>query len=128
MKLTPQHHKAIELFSTGLTNKAVAEELNIAPETISRWKSDFAFQAELNRLLRFNQEAIQDRLSHLSTVALDTIEAVMTDNEAPHKDRLTASIKLLEIAQVTAKNIGSTDPQTLEKEKAERAFLESLTV
>jgi uncharacterized protein YjcR len=48
----------------GLTNKAVAEELNIAPETISHWKSDFTFQAELNVLLKFNQESIQDRLEN----------------------------------------------------------------
>ncbi len=64
MKLIPQHHKATELFSMGLTNKAVAEELNIAPETISHWKSDFTFQAELNVLLKFNQESIQDRLEN----------------------------------------------------------------
>ncbi len=128
MKLTPQHHKAIELFSTGLTNKAVAEELNIAPETISRWKSDFTFQAELNALLKFNQESIQDRLRHLSSTALDTIEAVMLDNKATRKDRLTASLKILEIAGVTAQNIGSTNPQALEKEKAERDFLESLSM
>lgn len=55
MKLSPQHRRAITLLSEGLPNKIVAQELNIVPETISRWRADFDFKSSLNSLLSENQ-------------------------------------------------------------------------
>jgi len=128
MKLSPQHHKAISLLAQGLSNKSVAKELGLAPETISRWKSGFGFQAKLNELLSENQQASQERLRALSGVALTTIEAVMTDPNTPPKERLSAALRILELTQLVPERIGSSNPDVLAKESENNKFLESLAL
>lgn len=123
MKLSAQHQQAIILLSEGQNNKAVAETLNIAPETISRWKADFNFMAELNRLLSANHEDQREKLRRLSGVALATIEDVMQDNEAPHRDKLTAAFKILELTKLRQSNLGSRNPATLQKQHQEDELL-----
>jgi len=128
MKLSPQHHQTISLLATGMTNKSVAKELGLAPETISRWKSDFDFKAELNALLHDNQQAQQERLRALSSTALETIEAIMTDPNAPPKDKLTAALKVLELTQLVPERIGYSNPEVLAQESENNKFLESLAL
>ncbi|MDX2425518.1 MAG: hypothetical protein QNK15_04610 [Cycloclasticus sp.] len=123
MKLNAQHQHAIILLSEGQNNKAVAETLNIAPETLSRWKSDYHFQAQLNSLLTANHEAQADKLRRLSGVALDTIEQVMQDNEALHRDKLTAAFKVLELTKLRQSNLGSINPETLQQQQKESELL-----
>jgi len=125
MKLTPQHHKAIELLASGTNVKSVAKELGIAPETVSRWRGDFDFQAALNTLLHESQSATRERLRHLSSVALDTVEEILTDCEAPHKDRLQAAFKVLELTKTSAGHVGSSDASVLKREKEQNDLLES---
>ena len=125
MKLTPQHHKAIECLAMGKNVKSVADELGIAAETVSRWRADFNFQAALNAMLEEARQSTKDRLRHLSGVALDTIEAVLLDEEAPHKDRVTAAFKILELTNTSIGNIGSTNAAVLKREKEQSDLLES---
>lgn len=125
MKLSPQHHQAVILLSEGLNNKEVAERLTVAPETISRWKADFNFQAELNAVLKADHEAQADKLRRLNGVALDTIEEVMLDSDAPHRDKLTAAFKVLEITNLRKKPIGSSNPSTLQQRYNEEKLLDS---
>ena len=47
MKLNPTHYLAIDMLACGESNKAIAEKLNVAPETVSKWRGDFDFQAAL---------------------------------------------------------------------------------
>jgi len=100
MQLNPPHYLAIEMLVSGESNKAIAEKLSVAPETVSKWRGDLVFQTELKSVLKANQEAAITRLHNLSGIALETIEKIMVDKEAPHKDRLTASIKVLELLNI----------------------------
>ncbi|MBL1320244.1 MAG: helix-turn-helix domain-containing protein [Methylophaga sp.] len=125
MKLSPQHHQAIILLSEGLNNKEVAEKLSVAPETVSRWKADFNFQAELNKVLKANHEAQRDKLRHLSSVALEAIEGVMLDSDTPQRDKLTAAFKVLEIAELKQGAIGSSNPATLQQRHREAELLDA---
>ncbi len=125
MKLTEKHYLAITLLATGLTSKETAEQVGVTPEAVSRWKADFKFKAELNMMLKTAQIEAQDKLRHLSSLALSTIEEIMLDCEAPHKERLTASLKILEIVKIKPPYIGSTNPQVLRKEKEQDDLLES---
>lgn len=123
MKLSPQHHQAIILLSEGLNNKEVADRLGVAHETISRWKADFNFQAELNTVLKANHEAQTEKLRRLSSVALDTIEQVMLDGGTPHRDKLTAAFKVLEITKLRQSSLGSRNASTLEQQHKESELL-----
>jgi len=127
MKLSPQHHQAITLLSEGLNNKEVADKLTVAPETISRWKADFDFQAELNTVLTANQEAQRDKLRHLNSVALATIESVMLDELSPHRDKLSAAFKVLEVTKLSQGHIGSSNPSTLQERFDEAKILDTFS-
>lgn len=125
MKLTAKHHLAITLLSTGLNSKETAEEIGVTPEAISRWKADFDFQAELNLLLKTIQTEAQDKLRHLTSLALSTMEEIMLDTDLPAKDRLSASMKVLELMNVKAGVIGSTNASVLKSEEEQSELLES---
>jgi len=125
MKLTAQHHKAIELIVSGINGKNAAEKIGVTQETISRWRSDFDFQAALNAMLKTAQQESKDKLRYLSGIALSTIEEIMLDTEAPYKERLTASLKILEIVDLKTSSIGSTNTSVLEKEDQQYKSLES---
>ena len=125
MKLSEKHHLAITLLATGLNSKETAEQIGVTPEAISRWKADFDFKAELNSLLKVAQEEAQNKLRFLSSLALSTIEEIILDAEAPHKERLTASLKILELVKIKQPLVGSTNPQVLIKDKEQDDLLES---
>ena len=55
--------------------KAIAETLQVAEETISRWRQLPAFEAELNTLLQDARDAARERLRGLMGVALSTKKA-----------------------------------------------------
>jgi len=119
MKLKPVHHRAILLMAEGTTNKAIAEQLKVAPETVSSWKGDYDFKASLNKLLQANNAEMQDRLRHLSGIALTAIESVIIDPETPAKDRLTAALKVIEITQLETRDISVSDSKVLKAQAQE---------
>jgi transcriptional regulator with XRE-family HTH domain len=125
MKLSEKHHLAITLLATGLNSKETAEQIGVTPEAISRWKADFAFKAKLNTLLKGAQEEAQNKLRYLSSLALSTLEEIIQDIDLPAKDRLNASIKVLELMNVKAGVIGSTNASVLKSEKEQSELLES---
>jgi len=126
MKLSAQHLKAIEALAMGENNKVVAEKLNLAPETVSRWLADFEFKARLNSLIEESHQATKDRLRHLSSVALETIEEIMSDSEAPPLVRVTASLKILELTKLKCGAIGSDNPEVLKKREEEDSLMRDM--
>ena len=116
MKLKPVHHEAVLLFVSGTSNKDIAKKLKVTPETVSIWKNDYAIQAEINKILHHNSNAVSDKLRALSATALETIEDIMQDKEAAPKERLTASLKILELNRVHPSSIGATNETVLKKE------------
>ena len=117
MKLTPIHLKACDLLASGMSNMEVSKEIDTAPETVSRWKNDFDFAARYNGILNARQTAAEEGLRELSQVAVNTIKDIMTDTEAPQRDRLTAALKILEINRLRPARLQSSNPIELEEEK-----------
>lgn len=108
--MNEKQQQAILLLATGKTGTQVAEQLQVTPKTISTWRSNPEFKAELNRHLLDIKTAHAERLRGLCDTALQTIETCLNDQNTPVKEKLAASFKLLELAQVTPSKIGSTDP------------------
>jgi len=124
MKLDAKHFKAINFMCMGMSNAETARELNVCPETISKWRSDFDFKARLNASLKENDEFIREKMRLLSTKAVDSLVSVLDDPETPAQDKITASLKVLEINKVSQGYIGSSNAKTLEQEKKQDDFLE----
>jgi len=47
-KINERQRLAAQLAASGKTGREIAAELDVAPETVSRWRSDEHFAAELN--------------------------------------------------------------------------------
>lgn len=108
---------AILLLTEGKTGAQVAEQLQVTPKTISAWRSDAEFRAELNKHLLDIKMAHAEWLRSLCATALQTIENSLNDDKVPVKEKLAASFKLLELGRVKPSLIGSTDPTELELDK-----------
>lgn len=115
--MNEKQQQAILLLATGKTGAQVAEQLKVTPKTISTWRHNPEFQAELNKHLLDIKEAHSERLRSLCTTALQIIENSLNDENVPVKEKLAASFKLLELGRVKPSLIGSTDPFELALDK-----------
>ena len=74
-KLTPQHFQAIELLLQGRNDGEVATQVEVARETVNRWRNrNPIFMAELNRRRLDIWHATRERLRHLGARALDVLD------------------------------------------------------
>ena len=128
MKLTEKHHAAIELMITGMKGVDIGAKLDTAPETISRWRADYDFQAALNARMKENQQAMQDRLRSLADSALTSIESIMNDAGVDDKTRLTAACKVLELTRLKPAAIGSTNAKSLKNDDEMTKALEEFNL
>ena len=99
------------LLAAGESGKVVAEKLNVAPETISRWRKQPEFEAYLNDFLLDAHEATKNRLRGVATQALDVVETLMQDSQVPARDRLSTALKILKMIGACHEKIGPTDAE-----------------
>ena len=79
-KLKELHYKAISLMLEGNQDSQIAKELDVAPETISRWKNHRpAFMAELERQRSEVLNILHDKQVELAFKALQIVEENMFD-------------------------------------------------
>lgn len=101
---------AAAMLATGTKAVTVAQTLKITEETICRWRQLPPFRAAINQIHVEAMQAISDRLRHMGGVALEAIEDVLADPNTPHRERLVAAFKVLELMGGGAllRNIGPT--------------------
>ena len=114
--LTAQQEQVIALLLAGMTQAAAAEEVGIAAETVTRWKSrDSVFIATYNATRLDLWEANHERLKSLRSHAVDVLAALLdSDHEAT---RLKAALSVLDLA--AGQPTGPTEVEAVEKEWAE---------
>lgn len=88
---------AAQLLAAGKTGRAVAAEVGVTEETISRWRQEPEFQMYLTGLVIATNEAARIRLQSLITKAVANIENSLNDETLSTKDKFVASIKVLEL-------------------------------
>jgi len=75
------------------------------------------------------ESVCQERLQHLADIALDVVESILTDMEAPITLRLDAAFRIFELCNMSPKNnddIGQAIVRGIEKNANELAYLEAL--
>ncbi|MDM8564828.1 hypothetical protein QUF74_04165 [Candidatus Halobeggiatoa sp. HSG11] len=75
------------------------------------------------------ESVCQERLQHLADIALDVVETILTDMEAPINLRLDAAFRIFELCSMSPKNnddVGQAIIRGIEKNANELAYLESL--
>ena len=96
MKLSDKQIKAISLLASGKLCRTVADELSVTPQTISEWKRQPAFVAEINKLRKEVLDAASAKIQFSVTEALDVLVEVA--HEAPnHETRRRAALDILRL-------------------------------
>lgn len=96
-KLNEAQERAAHLVATGLSGKAVAAELGVTPETVSRWRQEPAFQAAINSLLWDARDNVQRRMASLADKALTIVTDALDNAELPVAERLKVAFKVLDM-------------------------------
>lgn len=97
--LTDQQRRGAELAAAGWSGADIARELQVRPETVSRWRKLPAWQAAVDGILSEAREAIGARVMDLSERALDELEALVSYRHNP-SIRLRACIEMVRLAGV----------------------------
>jgi len=81
-KLTPKQLKAAILYAEGLKGTDIAKSISVTPQTISEWKNNPAFKAEINKLKWDALCSARDRIQGLAGDAVDSIQELLkAENE-----------------------------------------------
>ena len=97
-KLSRRQEGAISALLAQSTLTQAAEVSGVAESTLRRWLKQESFQAAYRRARREAVGQAIARLQHVTTVAVNTLEAVMTDPSARESAKVTAARAVLELA------------------------------
>ena len=113
-ELSAQQAQTLALLMGGRTQRETAAELDIAEETISRWKhNDAGFIAAYNEGCQALYDASLVELLELRRAAVKALKEAVDEDQPRHADRrLKAAIAALKIPAPT---IGDTDPKDIEQ-------------
>ena len=93
--LTVMQEKAIQLLMTGLSDQAVADELDMAGQTVNNWRhNDAAFAARFNAERQALWSTHREKLRSLVSQAVDVLAEDMAATLEP-KLRQSAAIHVL---------------------------------
>ncbi len=105
--LSDRQLQAVYLTVQGCAGIAIAEEIDVTPQTISEWRRLPDFQAACNRLRRDTFTSVRDSLRDAGIVATETLVGVM--NDGPASARVAAASKVLDLLNVADLQTGGMD-------------------
>jgi uncharacterized protein (UPF0147 family) len=97
------------------------EELNLDPELLRAWGQEAGFEAAMNQQHDATLTSNTRRLRSLLSRAVDTIEDLMGDQEAPANVRLSAAVQILKLGNLGKSVEAKAGPVTAEDVEAKRA-------
>ncbi|BCR05316.1 hypothetical protein DESUT3_23850 [Desulfuromonas versatilis] len=80
-KLTSKQIKALPLMAQGMSGVDVAKEVSVTPQTVSGWKNDPEFMANLNSIRMEFLESARCQLQQSPTRAVQTLIDLMENSE-----------------------------------------------
>jgi uncharacterized protein (UPF0147 family) len=119
--LMSEQEQAVMLLSQGKTPSEVGEELNLDPELLRAWGQEAGFEAAMNQQHDETLTSNTRRLRSLLSKAIDTMEEVMSDSEAPPNVRLSAALQLLKLGNLGKRVEMAAGPLTAEEVERARA-------
>jgi hypothetical protein len=108
-----KQEQAAMLLSTGLSAVSVSKIICIAPETVSRWKSNPDFQAKVNEFQAEKVNLAREQLRESAKKAASTIESLLDSKNETIKLKAATALLRLSNVDTPAKlfaGIGPTDP------------------
>ena len=97
--LTPQQEQAIAVLLTHPTRQAAATAVGVAAKTLARWQQEPAFAAAYREARRDVLHQATQRAAAACMQAVETLTAVLTEENASASSRLRAAKMILDYAQ-----------------------------
>lgn len=107
---------AVQLIAQGKTGKSISEHLNVAEETISRWRKKPEFIASANRILNQLRDSTQQKIRNILFLSLEILEKeIIKENNQVNVNLALKIVQNYNISNLINEKIGSEDTNNFEK-------------
>ena len=114
---------AVQLVAQGKTGKFISEHLNVAEETISRWRKKPEFIASVNGMLNQLRDSTQQKMRNILHLSLEVLEReLMKENSTINVNLALKIIQNCKLKNLIEEDIGSENPKNVEKILFEKQF------
>jgi len=131
-EVSPLQIKAIALILSGRKSVEIAEALDVTPQTLSRWKSEPAVKAILNRSKLEMLHSARDRLQVSAEAAVNGLVEIATKAESD-ETRRKACVNIVQLVGLAdpssglfAWGIGGTSLQEVVEEELRQQYIRDL--
>ena len=114
---------AVQLVAQGKTGKFISKHLNVAQETISRWRKKPEFIASVNVMLNQLRDSTQQKMRNILFLSLEILEKELIKENSTIKVNLALKItQNYKITNLIDEKIGSENSKNIEKKLFEKQF------
>ena len=114
---------AIQLVAQGKTGKFISEHLNVAQETISRWRKQPEFIASVNVILNQLRDSTQQKMRNILFLSLEVLEKeLIKENSSSNINLALKIVQNYKISNLVNEKIGSENSKNIEKKLIEKQF------
>ena len=112
---------AVQLVAQGKTGKFISEHLNVAQETISRWRKQPEFIASVNVILNQLRDSTQQKMRNILFLSLEILEKELMKENSSLKINLALKIvQNYKVSSLINEKIGSENTKNIEKRLFEK--------
>ena len=116
---------AVQLIAQGKTGKFISEHLNVAQETISRWRKQPEFIASVNVILNQLRDSTQQKMRNILFLSLEILEKELIKENSSLKINLVLKIvQNCKVSSLINEKIGSENTKNIEERLIEKQFNE----
>ena len=114
---------AVQLVAQGKTGKFISEHLNVAQETISRWRKQPEFIASVNVILNQLRDSTQQKMRNILFLSLEVLEKELIKENSSLKINLALKIvQNYKVSSLINEKIGSENTKNIEERLFEKQF------
>ena len=125
MILNNNQRIAVQLVAQGKTGKFISEHLNVAEETISRWKKKPEFIASVNGILNELRDSTQQKLRNILFLSLEILEKELINvNSSENVNLAFKIIQIYKISNLINEKIGSENADNIKNKLFEKKINE----
>ena len=114
---------AIQLVAQGKTGKFISEHLNVAQETIYRWRKQPEFIASVNVILNQLRDTTQQKMRNILFLSLEVLEKeLIKENSSLNINLALKIVQNYKISNLVNEKIGSENTKNIEERLFEKQF------
>ena len=114
---------AVQLVVQGKTGKFISQHLNVAEETISRWRKKPEFIASVNGMLNQLRDSTQQKMRNILHLSLEVLEKeLMKENSTINVNIALKIVQNYKVSSLINEKIGSENTKNIEERLFEKQF------